>query len=100
MQAVLQKVRQTVHAAVPGGGEEAIRYNMPTITLDGSSLVHFAGWKKHLSVYPEPDGDAVLTRDLAPFRGGKGTLKFPLDEPIPYDLIGRVARQLVARRPA
>ncbi len=78
----LEEVRRLVASAVPDG-EETIAYNMPTITVDGRSVVHFAGWAKHLSIYPEPGGDPELTRDLAPYSGGKGTLRFPLDEPHP-----------------
>ncbi len=87
---VLERVRETVRAAVPGAGE-AISYDIPTVTLDGRALLHFAGWKQHISLYPAPSGDADFERRVAPFRSGKGTLKFLLAEPIPYDLIGEVA---------
>ncbi len=94
----LEAVRQTLHAAVPGAGER-ISYQIPTLTLDDRSLVHFAGWKRHLSLYPGPDGDADLERELAPYRSGRGTLRFPLNEPMPLDVIARVARCLVDQRP-
>jgi uncharacterized protein YdhG (YjbR/CyaY superfamily) len=98
---VLEEIRRRIHAAVPGAGE-VLRYSMPTMTLDGSSLVHFAAWKKHIAVYPapEPGDDAGFERALAPHRGDKGTLRFPLDEPIPYDLIDGVVAQLVRQRGA
>ncbi|MFN8169700.1 MAG: DUF1801 domain-containing protein [Candidatus Nanopelagicales bacterium] len=87
------RIRAVVHEAVPGLGED-IRYSMPTFTRDGRSVLHVAGWTNHVSVYPEPSGDAALAADLAPYAAGKGTLKFPLDRPIPDELIARVARAL------
>jgi uncharacterized protein YdhG (YjbR/CyaY superfamily) len=56
--------------------------------------MHVAGWKQHVSVYPEPGGDAALSAELAPYSGGKGTLKFSLADEVPYDLIVRVAQAL------
>ena len=99
VRAILQEIRRVAHAAVPGM-EETIKYQMPTLTLDGTSLVHFAGWKHHVSLYPEPAADEALERELDPYRAGRGTLKFPLDQPIPYALIGRVVQQLAALRSA
>ena len=93
---VVERIRADVHAAVPGLGE-TISYNMPTFTRDGRSVMHVAGWKQHVSVYPEPGGDAALTAALAPYSGGKGTLKFSFDAEIPYDLIVRVAQALDSR---
>jgi len=95
---VLQQIRRTVHAAVPGSGER-ISYQMPTITLDGESLLHFAGWKHHIGLYPLPTIlDEELRRELAPYETGKGTARFPLDEPIPYELIARLAALLAEQR--
>jgi uncharacterized protein YdhG (YjbR/CyaY superfamily) len=91
--AALEEVRRTIHAAVPGA-EEKISYQIPTITLDGTPLIHFSGWKSHIALYPIPPID----EDLTPYRSGKGTLKFPLNKPIPYDVIGRIARAFVAAR--
>jgi uncharacterized protein YdhG (YjbR/CyaY superfamily) len=71
---------------------------MPTVTMDGTSLLHFAGWKKHISLYPAPEGDAALEQDLAPYLSGKGTVKLPLDEPFPYDVVERVAARHVELR--
>ena len=85
----LEKIRRTILAAAPGT-EETISYGIPTITLDGRYLIYFAGWKRHISVYPIPEGDAALWRDLAPYKHGRGTLRFPLNKPIPYELIQRV----------
>jgi uncharacterized protein YdhG (YjbR/CyaY superfamily) len=94
----LEEIRRRVYAVAPAAGE-AIRYSMPTMTLDGTSLVHFAAWKRHVAVYPapEPSDDAGFETALAPHRGDKGTLRFPLDEPIPYDLIEQVVARLAAQ---
>jgi uncharacterized protein YdhG (YjbR/CyaY superfamily) len=97
VQAILQEVRRRMGSVVPTA-EETISYGIPTFTLDGRYLVYFAGWKHHISVYPVPTGDATFEREIEPYRAGKGTLKFPLAEPIPYDLIERVAALLVKER--
>jgi uncharacterized protein YdhG (YjbR/CyaY superfamily) len=97
MQEILQQVRETIHAAVPGAGEK-ISYQMPTITLDGKYLMYFSGWKAHISVYPIPPMDDALAQQLGRYTSGKGTLAFPTNEPIPYDLIRRVAEAFVASR--
>ena len=94
---IVEKVRQTLHAAVPGSGE-TISYQMPTITVNGQSLVYFAGWKHHIGMYPLPEGDADFDRDIVPYRAVKSTLRFPYAKPIPYELIGRMARLLVDQR--
>jgi uncharacterized protein YdhG (YjbR/CyaY superfamily) len=98
VQQVLESVRATIRAAVPGA-EERISYGIPTLALDGRSVVHFSAWKHHVAVYPVPDAaaDPALARELAAYRAGKGTLRFPLDEPLPLALIGRVAVGLRSR---
>lgn len=93
---ILEDIRRAMHAAVPGAGE-AIKYDMPTLTLDGRSVVHVAAWKHHIGLYPLPDGDPALTAELAPYDTGKGTARFPLGRPIPIDLIGRVTAALAQR---
>jgi uncharacterized protein YdhG (YjbR/CyaY superfamily) len=97
VQAILEQVRTTIRAAVPGV-EETISYDIPTFKVGGRPVVYFAGWKQHVSVYPIPHADDAFERELAPFRAAKGTLKFPLDRPIPYELIGRAAGLLAAQR--
>ena len=97
VQPILEQVRTTIRSAVPAG-EETISYDIPTVKVDGKPVVYFAGWKHHVSVYPIPEVDEALERELAPFRAAKGTLKFPLDRPIPYELIGKAAAQLAAQR--
>jgi uncharacterized protein YdhG (YjbR/CyaY superfamily) len=97
VQPILEQVRTAIRAAVPGA-EETISYDIPTFKLAGKPVVYFAGWKRHVSVYPIPDVDEAMERELAPYRTAKGTLKFPLDLPIPYPLIGRTAALLAAQR--
>lgn len=94
VQEILEEIRRTIRNAVPEAGEK-ISYQLPTITLDGKYLVYFAGWKHHISVYPLPEVDGAFERELAPYIASKGTAKFPLDKPIPYDLIERLVALLV-----
>jgi uncharacterized protein YdhG (YjbR/CyaY superfamily) len=99
VQRTLTEVRATIRKATPGT-EERISYGIPTFTLDGRYVVYFSGWKRHISVYPIPDveADAELARQIAPYQAGKGTLKFPLDEPMPLELIASVAARLLEQR--
>lgn len=96
---VVAEIRRRVLRVVPDAGER-ISYDMPGMTSGGKVFVHFAGWKKHVSVYPVPDtaDDDPLTAALAPYAGEKGTLKFPLSSPVPYDLVEQVAARLVVQR--
>jgi len=96
-QLVLEKVRLAMRGAAPGT-EERISYGIPTFTLNGRYVIYFAGWKLHISIYPIPEGDAALAKDLAPYRAAKGTLRFPLDKPIPYDLIERLTAAAIRAR--
>jgi uncharacterized protein YdhG (YjbR/CyaY superfamily) len=93
VQDVLQKIRRTIHDAVPGS-TTTISYNIPTMLRDGRRYVHFSGWARHVSLYPIRESSAGLEKELKPFIAGKGTLKFMLNEPIPDELIGRVATAL------
>lgn len=99
VQRTLTDVRAAIRAAAPGTGER-ISYGIPTFTLDGRYVVYFSGWKRHISVYPIPDvgADAELARRIAPYESGKGTLKFPLDKPMPLELISAVAARLLQQR--
>ena len=90
VQAILQKIRATLRRAAPGA-HEAISYQIPTFKLK-RNLVHFAAYKKHIGFYPPVRGDARLVRAVSPYAGPKGNLRFPLDQPIPYDLIERIVR--------
>jgi uncharacterized protein YdhG (YjbR/CyaY superfamily) len=97
VQQVLQEVRRTIREVVPDAGEK-ISYQIPTITLDGKALMYFSAWKEHISLYPLPPLDDALAADTEPYRSGKGTLKFPLDKPIPYNLITRLTQAFVTAR--
>jgi uncharacterized protein YdhG (YjbR/CyaY superfamily) len=88
VQKVLQAVRATIRAAAPEATEK-ISYRMPTYHLHGN-LVHFAGYANHIGFYPTPSGIAHFTKDLSRYRQGRGSVQFPLDEPIPHDLIARI----------
>jgi uncharacterized protein YdhG (YjbR/CyaY superfamily) len=90
VQAILRKIRQTVRAAAPNA-REIISYRMPALRQHGV-LVYFAAFKKHIGFYPPIKGDAKLEKAAARYAGEKGNLRFPLDEPIPYDLIKRLTR--------
>jgi uncharacterized protein YdhG (YjbR/CyaY superfamily) len=87
-QAILQKMRETIKKAAPEA-EETINYQIPTFTLHGN-LVHFAGYKKHVGFYPTPSGIEKFKEQLSAYEGAKGSVKFPLDQPIPYELIAEI----------
>jgi uncharacterized protein YdhG (YjbR/CyaY superfamily) len=98
-QEVLQDLRRHVLAALPDA-EERISYQIPTFAVDGQYVIYIAGWKSHVSIYPIPDGDEVLDADLAPYRSGQSTIKLPLTQPVPWDLVDRaIAAQVAARVP-
>jgi uncharacterized protein YdhG (YjbR/CyaY superfamily)/uncharacterized glyoxalase superfamily protein PhnB len=88
VQTVLNRIRSTIREAAPEA-EETIKYAMPTYVLKGN-LVHFAAFKEHIGFYPVPTAIEAFQEELAPYKSGKGTLRFPLDEAIPYDLIRRI----------
>lgn len=95
VQTILKQVRKTIKAAAPEAGEK-ISYGIPTFTLNGKYLIYFAGWKHHISIYPIPVGDDQLTQEIAPYVAGKGTLKFPIDRPMPLKLITKIVKLKVA----
>lgn len=90
-QTLLQKVRQTIKKAAPKA-EEKISYQIPAFTLKGGVLIYFAGFKNHISVYPAPRGYEQFKELLAGYKGGKGTVQFPLDKPIPFSLITKIVK--------
>lgn len=90
VQAILEKIRMTIRKAAPAA-EETIKYQIPTFTLEGN-LIHFAAYKKHIGVYPAPTGIEKFKKELSIYGSGKGTLKFPLDNPIPFDLISKIVK--------
>lgn len=89
-QKLLEQVRATVREAAPEA-KETINYGIPTFTLKGN-LVHFAAFKNHIGFYPTPSGIEAFKKDLSDYEGAKGSVKFPLDKPIPIDLIGRIVK--------
>ncbi len=87
---ILERIRSIVRAAAPDA-QETIKYQMPTFTLQGN-LVHFAAFKNHIGLYPTPTGIETFRAELAPYESGKGSIRFPLDQPIPYALIGEIVK--------
>jgi uncharacterized protein YdhG (YjbR/CyaY superfamily) len=90
VQALLEQIRMTIREAAPDA-VEAIKYRMPTFTLKGN-LVHFAAFKKHIGFYPAPRGIEAFKDELSVYEGAKGSVRFPLDKPIPFDLIRRIVK--------
>ncbi len=90
IQVILEKIRLTIRKAAPKA-EEAISYMIPTFKLNGN-LVHFAAYKNHIGFYPAPRGNEAFKEELSAYSGGKGTLQFPLDQPIPYSLIRKIVK--------
>lgn len=88
---ILTQVRDTVKAAAPNA-TECINYGIPTLQLDGKNLVHYGGFEKHIGFYATPDGHAEFEAELSKYKRGKGSVQFPLDQPIPLDLIQRIVR--------
>jgi uncharacterized protein YdhG (YjbR/CyaY superfamily) len=99
VQAVLEKVRQAIHHAAPEA-RETMSYGMPTFDLNGKHLVFFAGWKQHISLYPLPAGDEAFQQELSRYKRAKGSIQFPLDKPIPYDLVEQIVTLLMKESPA
>ena len=87
----LQQIRKLIRSLVPDA-KERISYQIAAFERNGKNIIHFAGWKKHVSLYPVPAGSEAFERQIAKYAGGKGTLKFPLDEPLPIKLIERVVK--------
>lgn len=94
VRALLERLRMTIRKAAPRA-EEAIKYQIPTFVLDGN-LVHFGAFKKHIGFYPASSGVRKFSKELSAFEGGKGTVQFPLDKPIPFSLVGKIVKFRVA----
>ncbi|MBC7877849.1 MAG: DUF1801 domain-containing protein [Anaerolineales bacterium] len=94
-QSYLQKIRKIVKAAAPKA-KEKISYQIACFELNGKNLVHFAGWKQHVSMYPTPAGSEAFNKAIAKYAGGKGTTKFMLDELLPVRLIQQIVKFRVA----
>ncbi len=92
VQTILESVRRTIRNALPAA-QEGISYRIPTYKLNGEAVLYFAGWKHHYSLYPAGGRlVAAFKDDLAPYQVNKGTIRFPLSEPVPVKLIARIAK--------
>jgi uncharacterized protein YdhG (YjbR/CyaY superfamily) len=94
-QRVLGEMRALIAETAPAA-VETISYSMPTFDLNGRHLVHFAGFAKHIGLYPIPTAIEAFKEELAPYKQGKGSVQFPLDRPLPSDLIRRIVEFRVA----
>ena len=90
IQIILQEIRAVIKESAPKA-EEKISYQMPTFFLNGN-LVHFAAFKKHIGFYPTPSGTEAFQKELSIYKGAKGSVQFPLDEPMPLKLISRIVK--------
>ncbi len=98
VQPILQKLRATIKKAAPDA-EEKIAYGIPTFFL-GKNLVHFGAYKSHIGFYPAPSGITAFKKELSQYESGKGTIKFPLDKPLPFALITKIVRFRVTENTA
>jgi uncharacterized protein YdhG (YjbR/CyaY superfamily) len=96
VQGILQELRQTIRDAAPHA-KEAISYQMPTFKLNGN-LVHFAAYKKHIGFYPAPSGIEAFKEELAPYKFSKGAIQFPIEQPIPHDLVSKIVQFRVSEQ--
>lgn len=89
VQIILEKLRRIIQKAAPEA-VEVISYGIPTFKLNGKYLVYFAAWKNHIGFYPMPSGAKAFKKELSVYKQGKGSIQFPLDKPILYDLISKI----------
>jgi uncharacterized protein YdhG (YjbR/CyaY superfamily) len=90
IQEILERLRVTIRKAAPEA-EETINYAIPTFTLNGN-LVHFAAFKSHVGFYPAPSGIKAFEKELSVYEGAKGSIKFPLDKPLPLSLVSKIVK--------
>jgi uncharacterized protein YdhG (YjbR/CyaY superfamily) len=91
VQRILQTIRRTIQQVAPKA-TEAISYQIPAFKLNGRNLIYFAAWKEHVALYPIPPGSQAFKKELAPYVGGKGTVRFRLNESVPYDLVKKIVK--------
>jgi len=96
IQAMLEQIRATISKVAPKA-EEAIKYAIPTFVLNGKNLVHFAAFKNHIGFYPTPTGIESFKKELSKYKQGKGSVQFPLDEPMPLALVTKIVKFNMAR---
>jgi uncharacterized protein YdhG (YjbR/CyaY superfamily) len=94
IQKILEELRAVIKASAPDA-EEKISYQMPAFTLKGN-LVYFAAYKKHIGFYPTPSGIQAFKHELSVYEGAKGSVKFPIDKPLPLELISKIVKFRVA----
>ncbi len=95
VQVKLQHIRSTIQELVPEA-EEAISYGIPTFNLNKRYLIYFAAYKNHLSIYPAPVGNPDFAEDFESYKTGKGTVQFPLSQPVPIDIVKKIVRFRIA----
>jgi uncharacterized protein YdhG (YjbR/CyaY superfamily) len=95
IQKTLKTLRKVIKESAPDT-EEKISYQMPTFTLNGKNLVHFAAYKNHIGFYPTPGGIEAFKKELSEYKGAKGSVQFPINKPLPYELITRIVKFRVA----
>ena len=88
---VLEELRRAIRESAPNA-EETISYGIPTFDLNGRHLVHFSAYKNHVGFYPTSSGIKAFKKELSPFKTSKGTVQFPLDKPIPFDLVRKIVK--------
>lgn len=91
VQELLKQVRKTIREAAPEA-EESISYGMPAYKLFKKPLVYFAGFERHIGFYATPTGHSQFAKELSAYKQGKGSVQFPIDKPMPLDLISRITR--------
>lgn len=91
IQKILSSFRKTIHEIAPNA-VETITYGIPTFKLNGKNLVHFGGFKNHVSFFPTSSGISKFKKELVKFKISKGTIQFPLEKPIPWDLIKKITK--------
>lgn len=92
---LLEQMRATIKKAAPEA-EEAMKYGIPTFILNGN-LVHFGGFKHHIGFYPAPSGIEAFQQELSVYKGAKGSIQFPIDQPLPLELITRIVQYRVQK---
>jgi len=90
----LEAMRKTIKSAAPGA-DEAMAYGIPTFKLRGRNLVHFAAFKSHVGFYPTPSAIIAFKKELAPYKQSKGAVQFPIDKPIPLDIVKEIVKYRV-----
>jgi len=91
----LREIRAAIKDTVPNA-EEHISYNMPAFKVNGEYFIHFSAWKNHIGMYPIPAGNEAFQKQIEPYRSAKSSLNFPLDQPMPIKLIGKVIKFRIA----